>query len=323
VEHHHRTQVVVGRWFLGCCCFFILIAVSYFTDEKALMQWPWIHTLFFVIDVSFMSTLFTSIFYPLHLLEEERAAFSNHGQKLSQRIVIFPAVAKILRVLRVITCTAHVRGDRLVQTLEDRVSDSVSQGVKGVLASTSGTCIFMEQLAQELSSENLLFLVESINFSARFNPLFSGMHDDHLEEWMINNRDNIPMTDVRAMGNVYLAIRALYFRYFANGAAYPLNISFRTRERIVGLIGSDAFRNKECTDVQLQEIFDDAKREVFGLLSDSFFRWARTSEFRSFTRLTRSASSLARSATPPRSGTVLRGVSVPELSPSRSLSPSR
>ena len=150
---------------------------------------------------------------------------------------------------------------------------------------------FMRFLCRSLCVENMLFLIETMQFKQEFmkkrkiNMKSSDNFDFgamlHLYEANKENDEKIPRSIIVYNENGYSMneqIRMIFNKYISESAGLQINISYQARNRLNKAIMNDEFVNNHDEQF-LITFFDEAINEIHSLLTGSFSRFKRESVY--------------------------------------------
>ena len=182
--------------------------------------------------------------------------------------------------------------------------------LSSVLEHPKGFESFMRYLSTEFSIENLLALVEFIQFETVVYQIINRNESNQIEEknvedlWgiKITLPSNVPLSyiifngqsmnelldkltgyedDEKVVFKLKHICHALYKKYIANGSELEINIAYGTRKGLIGLVGDDMkLIDDENIDIfKLLTIYDVACGQIYNLMGDSYRRFKRTPQF--------------------------------------------
>ena len=151
---------------------------------------------------------------------------------------------------------------------------------------------FMTHLCHEFSMENLLSLVEFLQFQ-KYMANEIGYYDDidmdndeNKEELLCDIvvlPDIVPfsaiVTDIDL--NVKEKAYALYEKYIGDESVYTINISFRVRSKLNKYMKDqyEWMENNEIGDHEMMNIFNNCCKEIRALMNDSYGRFKATTQY--------------------------------------------
>ena len=178
-----------------------------------------------------------------------------------------------------------------------------------ILSHPKGFELFMRHLSTEFSIENLLSLVEFLQFQEMMyqsiinNDQFKDYVDTDHSLWCqkISIPSNVPkshiifegqeMTDLvetfcecdetQFIGVVKKIAYNLYLKYIATSSELEVNVAYRTRVKLIELM-NDAGKwmdNQQIGIYELLHVYDESCNQIYGLMGDSYRRFQKTSQY--------------------------------------------
>ena len=173
-------------------------------------------------------------------------------------------------------------------------SEMEAQDLTELLMNSVAFEAFMTHLCHEFSMENLLSLVEFLQFQ-KYMANQIGYYDDkdmnkdgnEEEEGLLCDivvlPDIVPfsaiVTDIDL--NVKEKAYALYQKYIGDESVYTINISFRVRSKLNNYMKDrdEWMENNEIGDHEMMNIFNNCCKEIRALMNDSYGRFRATTQY--------------------------------------------
>lgn len=184
-----------------------------------------------------------------------------------------------------------------------------------ILSHNKGFELFMRHLSTEFSLENLLSLVEFLQFQEMMyqciinNDQFNDFLDMNQTLWFqkISLPTNVPKSyliyegqsvedmletlcdidETQFIGIMKKMGYRLFLKYIANSAEFEVNIAYRTRLIMIEQM-NDAGKwmdNQQIGIRELLHIFDKVCDQIYGLMGDSYRRFQKTGQYNIIKRL--------------------------------------
>ena len=145
---------------------------------------------------------------------------------------------------------------------------------------------FMNHLCHEFSMENLLSLVEFLQFQkyvAEEIGYYNKIGHEQLLCDVLVLSGEVPLSAIVYNDGMNLKDKAynIYKKYIANGAMYSINIAHIKRQKLINLMDNyDIWIcNDELKDKELMNLFDEVCKEMKRLMNDSYQRFKTTPEY--------------------------------------------
>ena len=167
-----------------------------------------------------------------------------------------------------------------------RAEKLMKQNLDELLAHPFGFESFMQHLSREFSMENLLSLVEFLQFQKYVAEEIGYYDKDDAEKILCDElvlSKEVPLSGIVYDEEMDLKNKAyaIYTKYIDNRAEYSINISYLVRQKLVNLMDNyeNWMGNDVLTDVELMNIFAGACREIKRLMNDSYQRFKLMPEY--------------------------------------------
>jgi len=180
-----------------------------------------------------------------------------------------------------------------------------------VLSSNAGLTMFCRHVTREFSAENMLFLMETEQFQSELlhnlnstGKTFEFLNNDgkKVKLLTISFPQNAPKSQIvnHDMYDEYKQALMLFEKYVVDESEFCVNLSFKVRKQLLEKFryeggryvitdedGDVISRTKDGTKIlmkryqpqQLVTMFDEARKEIWGLIRDSFTRFVKTEEY--------------------------------------------
>ena len=158
---------------------------------------------------------------------------------------------------------------------------------------------FARHLVKEWCLENLLFLIESQQWidallaKSEYNGIDHGGLSLKFCADAPKSRISVTKYSDEAMENEYLQCIKLFEKYVSNSGQFCLNLDYRSRAKLYLEFGAHDggnvqngvdmlkfMKEKNISREELVKIFDHARRDVYGLLVQSFYRYQLSEEYK-------------------------------------------